>query len=240
MLRALTLLLSILAVRALEVPSCESDTDAHCVGEGADLSNEGITACLEDLGEKRTARCTSYLAMTKACAADLQGDGVCASAAMDGEGAVCLVQRMKPEQLSEACQAALPKEDLKGLAKFWKDGKRMLDINEIADLDADDKDTYNRWKKKKGGAKSAKAKERDYAIKMQKKEQTVKQVTQAVAEALAGGELTVDAAEKLVKKEAKVQLENDMTGTLKPFSKGEIAGMAKEAIKLAKATKSEL
>ena len=28
-----------------------------------------------------------------------------------------------------------------GLAKFWKDGKRLLDINEIADLNADDKDT---------------------------------------------------------------------------------------------------
>ena len=28
-----------------------------------------------------------------------------------------------------------------GLAKFWKEGKRMLDINEIADLNADDKDT---------------------------------------------------------------------------------------------------
>ena len=35
---------------------------------------------------------------------------------------------------------------------------------------------YNRWKKKKGGAKSAKQKERDYAIKTQKKEQTVTQV----------------------------------------------------------------
>jgi len=101
--------------------------------------------------------------------------------------------------------------------------------------------TYNRWKKKKGGAKSAKAKERDYAIKQQKKEQTVKQVTQAVVDALvAGGDMTIEVASALVKKEGKAQLDSDMTGTLKPFTKGEIAGLAKEAIKLAKKVKSEL
>lgn len=241
MLRTLTFVLAATCSRALELPSCESDTDAYCVGDGADLSSEGINACLEALGEKRSERCTLYLAVTKACAADISGNGACASAAMDGEGIPCLMQRVKPEQLSEACQSALPKDDLKGLAKFWKDGKRELSVNEIFDLNADDKDTYNRWKKKKAKSKSPKAKERDYAIKMQKKEQTIKQITQAVVDGLtAGGEMSIEVATSLVKKEAKTQLENDMTGTLKPFSKGEIAGLAKEALKQAQKAKSEL
>ncbi|KAL1528613.1 hypothetical protein AB1Y20_009951 [Prymnesium parvum] len=243
MARALLLLsLSVLSTRAVELPSCESDTDAHCVGEGADLSNEGINACLQALGAKRSERCTSYLRVITACSSDLEGEGVCASAAMDGESIPCLVQRVKPEQLSESCRTALPKDELKGerLALFWKNGKRILDINEIAELNADDKDTYNRWKKKKGGAKSAKAKERDYAIKTQKKEQTVKQVTQAVVDALANDELTIDAATKFVRQESKAAVENDMTGTLKPFTKGEIAGIAKEALAQAKKAKEEL
>ena len=102
----------------MQLPSCDSDTDAHCVGEGADLSSEGITACLEGLGDKRSERCSNFLALTKACAADLKGDGACASAAMDGEGVPCLIQRVKPEQLTEACQSALPKDDLKGARAF--------------------------------------------------------------------------------------------------------------------------
>jgi len=240
MLRVTIATLALLAVRAVELPSCDDETGAHCVGDDADLSPEGINACLEGLGDKRSGRCSSYLALMKACSNDLKDDGACASAAMDGEGMPCLIQRVKPEQLSQDCQDALPKDELKGLAKFWKEGKRMLDINEIADLNADDKDTYNRWKKKKGGAKSAKQKERDYAIKTQKKEQTVTQVTQAVVDALAGGELTLEAATTLVKKESKAALDADMTGTLKPFSKGEVAGIAKEALKQAKKAKSEL
>ena len=39
---------------------------------------------------------------------------------------------------------------------------------------------------------------------------------------------------------AQAALEADMTGTLKAFTKGEIAGIAKEALKQAKKAKSEL
>ena len=39
---------------------------------------------------------------------------------------------------------------------------------------------------------------------------------------------------------AQAALDADMTGTLKPFSKGEVAGIAKEALKQAKKAKSEL
>ena len=39
---------------------------------------------------------------------------------------------------------------------------------------------------------------------------------------------------------AQAALESDMTGTLKAFTKGEIAGIAKEALKQAKKAKSEL
>ena len=38
------------AVHAL--PSCDAETDANCVGEDADLSPEGINACLAALAEK--------------------------------------------------------------------------------------------------------------------------------------------------------------------------------------------
>ena len=32
---------------AAPLPSCESDTSSHCLGDGADLSPEGIEACLQ-------------------------------------------------------------------------------------------------------------------------------------------------------------------------------------------------
>jgi len=223
--------------RAVELPSCEAD-EGQCVGEDMDLSPEGIKKCLETL-EGRSDRCTNYLALMEGCKSDIGSGGVCESAARDGEAVPCLVQRVKPEQLSETCAAALPKDDRKGLAKFWADGKRVLTINEIADLNADDKDTYNRWKKRKGGAKNDKGKEREYAIKTQKKEMAVKQVTTAVVERLAEGELTMERASKLASREAKTAVDEDMTGTLKAFSKGELAGIAKAALKEAKA-KQEL
>ena len=114
MLRATVAALALLTVRAVELPSCDDETGAHCVGEDADLSPEGINACLEGLGDQRSGRCTNYLAVMKGCATDLKGDGVCASAAADGEGMPCLIQRVKPEQLSADCQSVLPKDELKG------------------------------------------------------------------------------------------------------------------------------
>ena len=154
---------------------------------------------------------------------------------------------------------------------------RPLVIDEIAELNADDKDTYKRWMKKKGGSKSAKDKERAYAIKTQKKEMAVKQVqrmcnrhgtrgrarlhvrvmrmharaatracrrpcaqvTEAAVAALskamgAGEEGTAELALKKASAAAREAVDSDMTGTLKPFSKGELAGIAKKALELAK------
>lgn len=120
-----TLLLLAVAPLATALPSCDAETEAHCVSEDADLSPEGITACLSALSDK-SADCTTYLAMMAACDTDLKPDAVCGAAKMDGEAVPCLVQRVKPEQLSEACRAALPDTSLKGLAKFWADGKRQV------------------------------------------------------------------------------------------------------------------
>ena len=212
-------------VAAGPLPSCDDETNNHCVGEDADLSPAGIQACLAGLSEK-SELCSTYIKMMDACKADLADGAVCGAAAMDGEGMPCLVQRTKPEDLSEACQAVLPKEDLKGLAKFWADGKRALTIDEIADLNADDKDTYNRWQKKKKGKKTDKDKERDYAVKKAKLERVESLIAAAVKEAKPS---TLAEAVEAAEKEAKKAVDEDMTGTLKSFSKPQIHGIAKKA-----------
>lgn len=236
------LLAGSLLCSAVELPSCESDTDAHCVGEGADLSSEGIAACLQQLGEEgRSKRCSNYLNLMTACDPDLSGRGVCASAARDGEAMPCLVQRTPPDQLTANCAAALPKDELKGLAKFWADGKRRLNINEILDLSADDKDTYDRWMKRKGKKTTDKDRERAYAVKVAKKERAVSVVTAAVVEGLkAMSSPSAADATALATEEAKKAVEEDMTGTLKTFGKGEIASIVKVAMKEFKSAKSEL
>ena len=213
------------AVHAL--PSCDAETDANCVGEDTDLSPEGINACLAALAEK-SDDCKTYLALMEACTADLSDGGICFAAKMDGEAIPCLVQRVQPEQLSEACRAALPSTELKGLAKYWADGKRQLLIDEIAELNADDKDTYNRWQKKKKGRKTDKDRERDYAVKEAKRERVEKLIAQAVKEAKPS---SVEEAMKLAEAEAKKALQEDMTGTLKAFTKPQIHAIAKKAFK---------
>lgn len=235
----LAALLWLMAANAVELPSCEADIEAYCVGESQDLSSSGIAKCLESL-DGRSDRCSNYLALMTSCETDIGAGGVCENAVREGEAVPCLVQRMKPEQLSAACAAALPKDNKKGLAKFWAEGKRVLLIDELAELSADEKDTYNGWKKRKGAVRTDKDKERQYAIKTQKKVQAVKQVTAAVAERLKSGELTEERAQKLASREAKTAVQEDMTGTLKAFTKGELASIAKEALTLARATKNEL
>ena len=221
----LRLLLIVAAVNAAPLPSCDDETNAHCVGEDADLSPAGISKCLGAL-ETRSELCSTYLAMMEACKADMADGGVCGAAAMDGEGMPCLVQRTKPEDLTEACRAALPVNDLKGLAKFWADGKRALTINEIADLNADDKDTYNRWQKKKKGKKTEKDRERDYAVKKAKVERVEKLMTAAVK---AAKPATVADAVTVAEAEAKKAVDEDMTGSFKGFTKAQIHGIAKKA-----------
>jgi hypothetical protein len=241
MARRLLLLCTLAPALALEMPSCEDDIAAHCLGDDADMSKEGIDACLHKL-ESRSERCTAFLGLLAACQDDIGNGGVCATAHADGETMPCLLQRTKPELLSEACQAALPKQELKGLAKFWADGKRTLNINEIADLNADDKDTYNRWQKRKKGKKTDKDRERDYAVKAAKRERVIDLVKSAVKEAtMADAEPSVKKAIEIATAEAKKALDEDMTGTLKPFGKTELENLARDAYKVAmKSKKTEL
>jgi len=231
------MLLLLLPLYSRALPSCESETEANCLGDDADMSPEGINACLTAVSEK-SADCTTYLAMMDACGpVELSDGGVCHAAKMDGEAVPCLVQRVKPEELSEACAAALPKSELKGLAKFWADGKRQLNINEIADLNKDDKDTYNRWQKRKKGTKTDKDKERDYAVKAAKKERAEQLIKEAVKAAKpASSEAALEAAQAA----EKTLLAEDMTGTLKPLTKPQLHGLATEAYKTYRKEKAEL
>ena len=223
-----TLLLALVAVHAAAaLPSCDAETEANCLGEEADMSPAGITSCLAKLADKSDS-CTTYLALMDACKPDLSADGVCGAAAMDGEAMPCLVQRTKPADLTEACAAALPSSELKGLAKFWADGKRQLHINEIAELNAEDKDTYTRWQKRKKGKKTDRDRERDYAVKQAKKERVESLIATAVREAAPA---TAAAAIEVAQAEEKKLLAEDMTGTLKAFAKADLERLAKAEFK---------
>jgi len=215
---------------ARALPSCEAETEANCLGEDADMSPDGITSCLSGLGEK-SSDCTTYLAMMAGCAADLKPDAICGPAKMDGEAMPCLLQRTKPEDLSEACRATLPSMELKGLAKFWADGKRQLNINEISDLNAEDKDVYNRWQKRKKGKKTDKDRERDYAVKAAKKERTQSLIITAIKEAKPSSNKEALAIAEATEK---TLLAEDMTGTLKPLTKPQLDGLAKKAMQALK------
>ena len=210
---------------AVPLPTCDDEVGANCVGEDADLSPEGINTCLEGLSEK-SELCTTYLLMMKACKTDMADGGVCGEAAMNGEAMPCLVQRTKPEDLSEACRATIKVEELKGLAKYWADGKRALNIDEISELNVDDKDTYTRWQKKKKGKKTDKDKERDYAVKAAKRERVEGLIAAAVKE---GKPSTVAEATKIAEGEAQKAIDEDMTGTLKSFTKPQSARRAAAA-----------
>ena len=241
-------MLGLLAASVLSapLPSC-SDDEGACVGEGMDLSPEGIMACLKGL-EGRSEGCTAYLQLLEGCAAELTlPNGICGQASADGETATCLIQRVQPSDLSEACRASLPKVEVAtGLAGLWADGKRQLDEAEVGTLNEDDLDTYQRWLKKKKGPKSSKMKERDFAVKVQKKEKAQKAMEEAALSAAvaAGGGASKDVQE-LVVEAAKVSFDKsvkeDKTGTLKAgmFSNTHFASVAKKAIKDAKAGKGE-
>lgn len=112
---SIVLFLVAAALAAGELPSCESDTAEHCLAEGADLSSEGIDACLSALGDAgRSEQCNSYLKLMANCKPDYGRGGVCEDGHMNGETAACLIQRVAPEKLSEACRNALPvKEEVR-------------------------------------------------------------------------------------------------------------------------------
>ena len=172
------------SVWAGKMPSCEEDTVANCLGDDADMSPQGIDKCLRGL-PSRSASCEEYLKIVKECAEDLDS-GPCNRARDDGEEMLCLIVRTKPAELSTSCQAALPKkEEVKGLKKFWADGKRELTPAEEGELNEEDKDIYTGWHTRKfKGKKTDKSRERDYAIKVAKKERATKLVTDAVAAAM--------------------------------------------------------
>eukprot|EP00325_Prymnesiales_sp_UTEX-LB-985_P028904 CAMPEP_0174729228 /NCGR_PEP_ID=MMETSP1094-20130205/53310_1 /TAXON_ID=156173 /ORGANISM="Chrysochromulina brevifilum, Strain UTEX LB 985" /LENGTH=233 /DNA_ID=CAMNT_0015931303 /DNA_START=46 /DNA_END=747 /DNA_ORIENTATION=+ len=233
MLARLGLLICALAtVLAAERPSCEADIEVNCLGDDKDMSPEGINACLVGLTE-RSQPCSDYLGLLEACAADISGDGVCASSHAEGDTIPCLMERTKPEALSKSCQEKLPKNELTGLAKFWADGKRPLKIGEIVELTMDEKSTYERWEKKKKSKKSEKDRERDYAVKGAKLERAISLITAAGKKAALAGE----DVQAVVKAEASKAVDEDMTGTLKPFTKKQLDKIVKDA---KAAAKSEL
>lgn len=106
------------------LPTCESDTEQHCLGEGVDMSSEGVEACLLALGEAgRSDLCNQYRTLLAGCKKDTERGGVCEEEARNGEAVPCLVQRTAPAQLSAGCQAALPlKAEAKGLGLYWARG----------------------------------------------------------------------------------------------------------------------
>jgi hypothetical protein len=233
----LILFVALFAAAALSapLPSC-SDDEGACVGEDMDLSPEGIMTCLKGLTD-RSAGCSAYLELLEGCAAELEfPGGVCGQANADGETAACLMQRVQPADLSEACRAALPKvEEATGLAKHWADGKRELDDAELGELGEDDADTYKRWIKKKKGPKSGKMKERDFAVKVQKKEKAQKAMDEAALAAAAAGKGAEGAADA-AKAAFAQSVEEDKTGALKAgmYGKAHFAAVAKKALKAAK------
>jgi hypothetical protein len=211
-----------------KMPSCEDDIGANCLGDDADMSPEGVEKCLEGLGS-RSPSCDEYLKIVKACAEDLT-DGPCARSRDDGEEMLCLIVRTKPADLSSGCQAALPKkEEAKGLKKYWAAGKRELTDEEKGQLNSEDMDIYTGWHTRKfKGKKTDKSRERDYAVKVAKKERAMKLMQDAVTAAMTShANPTKEAALEVAKVEMKKALEEDLTKTLKPFSKSELEGIVK-------------
>jgi hypothetical protein len=108
-------------------------------------------------------------------------------------------------------------------------------------LCAQDKDIYSGWydrkfKNKKSDHEKGKQRERDYAVKVAKKERAQKLVTEATNLAVSKlASPTLEAAIEVAKAEAEKALAEDLTKTLKPFTKKELEGIAKSALKKAKA-----
>jgi len=248
---AALLALSSVGLVSAALPSCESDTEAHCLGESADLSPEGIDTCLRALDSSvRSEGCSTFLSVISGCDADISTGGVCNDAHMNGETMACLMQRVAPDKLSEACAAALPKaEAVTGLKKLWADGKRILTDEEAKTLKGEDKDDYKRWLKRKKAPKSGKDQERDFAVRAQKKERAFKTIKEKAVEAaykaVAAGDggMALMEASKAAREAADQEIAEDMTGTLSKssFTKSKLTDIAKEAIKEAKAKhKAEL
>lgn len=228
-----------LAISSIEgLPNCEKETNDHCLGEGADFSQEGIKKCIAAVTDK-SKDCLQYLELIEKCADDLEGNGACASDNANGDAMPCLLQRVDATKLSAGCQAALPaKEEAKGLrGKFWKDGKRELTEEEQAELEGEDVQVYKRWWKRKL-KKGRKSSDKSYAILMQKRAKTRKLIVfkaaSTMVEAMGENFKSKKAKKfgrKLIKKECKRYRKKDKQIN---FNADDQEEMLKEAIKAAK------
>jgi len=81
--------------------------------------------------------------------------------------------------------------------------------------------------RRKRRGKTDKDKDRAFAVKAAKRERVVSLVLQAVKDAKPTS--SADALD-IATAAAKKALDEDLTGTLKPFSKGELTGLAKKAM----------
>jgi len=183
---AVTALHCLASVRAGETPSCETDIVAHCLGDDADMSPGGIQACLLNLVD-RSALCNEYLTIVGACSDEIGKGGICEGDHKEGDTMPCLIHRTKPDDLSVSCHNTLPVEEVKTGLKdtVWKNGKVLLFDHEIAKLDANDADTYERWVKKKNkNKKSAHGKDKDYAILKMKQDKAKQKLAKDIISSL--------------------------------------------------------
>ena len=81
--------------------------------------------------------CLAFRTITAGCGVELASSGPCPDAS---EAMPCLLQRLKPDQLSTECAAAIAQAipdqgpDTSLRATFWKDGKRKLSQDEVIGL----------------------------------------------------------------------------------------------------------
>jgi hypothetical protein len=229
-------------VHAAPLPSCEDEIGAHCVGEDADLSPEGIARCLKDLDvSKRSQRCDDYAKLMEGCVDDLEG--VCKREHADGEGVPCLILRTSPEKLTESCRDALPSKEDEPVTlrnSLWKDGKRVITDPEekklLRSLSKDDQSVYKRWLARKN-KRSKKNSDKSYAIRKQKKHNTTMVIVHAAAQVArttldgdGSKKAALKAAAKVIRKECKKATKKDHE---MKFSKDDMKQMTKDAVSAA-------
>ena len=177
------------------------------MGEGADLSPEGIDGCLREDPSRLSALCQSFLDISDACKGELSEGGVCGADAKQGDGIVCLLSRADKSKISEDCKGKFPEEKAAtGLRDtLWKNGKRVLEDEEVESLSEEDRDVYERWVERKN-KKNPRAKDREYALRMKKiskaKEIMLYEATQKVKSMVTDGE-DIAAIEKTAMKSIK-------------------------------------
>lgn len=95
-------LVAALVVVGVAPHPCDDAHGAHCPEHGP----EGLGACLAAVDAPLGAACDAWLAMNKACEAEMGAK--CAGAAYGNDAELCLTAWNKPADFSEGCQAAIP------------------------------------------------------------------------------------------------------------------------------------